>query len=239
MLRTISCALLVSLGVLATAAVKVNGGGADLKGWSGSFRSIDIGNPSLPGSAKASAAGDEIVAGGKDIWGTNDQFHFAYQRSQGDFDVAVQIRSLTAPHLYARAGIMARSDLSDNSQHIFFLVFPDNRPRHNNTSAYELQYREAKGGDSKAIYPPQNSAAPLFPVDFPHAWLRLRRAGNEFTSFASEDGSNWKPYASYSMTFPQNVYLGLAVTSHTDEATIAADFGTLRVIHNPQSKPSR
>ena|ERR1700730_8306699 len=56
----------------------------------------------------------------------------------------------------------------------FVLVFPDNRPRHANTSAYEFQYRERKGGDSKSIYPPQDAGPPAFPVDSPHAWLRLK-----------------------------------------------------------------
>lgn len=232
-LRIVSCLFLVLLGVLATAALKLNAQGDDLKGWAGSFKSVDIGKPSHAGSAKAVSPGEEIVAGGKDIWGTNDQFRFTYQQWQGDFDVAVQVRSLTAPHLYARAGIMARADLSDNSQHIFFLVFPDNRPRHNNTSAYELQYRETKGGTSKGIYPPPDSTTPLFPVEFPHSWLRLRRTGNEFTSFVSEDGSHWKPYASYSMTLPQTVYLGLAVTSHTEEATVTAVIGDLQVVKRP------
>ena len=233
LLRIISGLSLVLLAVLATAALKLNAQDDDLKGWTGAFKSIDIGNPSHAGSAKTAVAGEEIIAGGKDIWGTNDQFRFTYQQWQGDFDVAVQVRSLTAPHLYARAGIMARADLSDNSQHIFFLVFPDNRPRHNNTSAYELQYRETKAGGSRGIYPPPDSTSPLFPVEFPHSWLRLSRTGNEFTSFVSEDGSHWKPYASYSMTLPQTVHLGLAVTSHTDEATVTAVIGDLQIVKRP------
>ena len=167
------------------------------------------------------------MAGGKDIWGTSDEFHFVHQEQTGDFDVVVRVENLTAPHLYSRAGLMAREDLSPDSRHVFFLVFPDNRPRHANTSAYEFQYRERKGGDSKGIYPPQDADPPAFPVDFPHAWLRLKRAGNEFTGFVSSDGKNWKKYGVYSLDLPPTVFLGLAVTSHTAEASTTANFKDL------------
>jgi hypothetical protein len=62
---------------------------------------------------------------------------------------------------------MAREDLSADSRHVFFLVFPDNRPRHKNTSAYEFQYRDTKGGDSGGVYPPENAGPPAFPAESP------------------------------------------------------------------------
>ena len=67
--------------------------------------------PAIHGTTKATNAGLEIVAGGKDIWGTSDEFRFAHQKQTGDFDVVVSVESLTAPHLYSRAGLMAREDL--------------------------------------------------------------------------------------------------------------------------------
>lgn len=202
------------------------------KGWSAPLESSDIGNPAIPGSTKITPGGLQIEASGKDIWDTSDQFRFAYQKQTGDFDVNVNVTNLTAPHLYARAGIMAREDLSPGSRHIIFLVFPDNRPRHNNTSAYEFQYREQKDGDSKAIYPPQDAGPPAFPVEFPHAWLRLKRTGNEFTAFVSSNGKDWKTYNSHTLDLPPTLYLGLAVTSHTNQASVTAIFKNLRT-HKP------
>src|SRR5580698_8205317 len=63
-------------------------------------------------------------------------------------------------------------------------------------------------GIAKGIYPPQDAGAPAFPVDYPHAWLRLKRTGNEFTGFVSTDGKNWKKYGSYSLDLPSTVFLG-------------------------------
>src|ERR1700730_1379372 len=68
---------------------------------------------------------------------------------------------------------MAREDLSPDSRHVSFWCFLT-IGGHANTSAYEFQYRERKGGDSKSIYPPQDAGPPAFPVDSPHAWLRLK-----------------------------------------------------------------
>ena len=205
------------------------------KGWSGPLTSGDIGDPAIPGSTKITSDGLEVSGSGTDIWGVSDQFHFVYQKQTGDFDVAVHVTSLTAQHLYSRAGIMAREDLTPGSRHVIFLAFPDNRPRHLNTSAYEFQHREKTDGESTAIYPPQG-VSPSFPVDFPHVWLRLKRTGNEFTAFASTDGKSWKKYDSYTLDLPSTVFLGLAVTSHTTDASTAAVFKEFEVIRGQHIK---
>ena len=193
-------------------------------GWSARLESRDVGNPAIHGSTKVIPGGLEVVAGGKDIWGVSDEFRFVFQKQVGDFDVRVRVESLTAPQLYSRAGLMAREDLSADSRHVFFLVFPDNRPRHANASAYELQYRDVKGGASKGMYPPQGAGPPPFPVHFPDAWLRLKRVGSEFTGYVSTDGKNWKAYGSHFLDLPKTVFLGLAVTSHDAEASTTAKF---------------
>jgi regulation of enolase protein 1 (concanavalin A-like superfamily) len=193
-------------------------------------QSTDVGTLVIHGSTKSTNDGFEVVASGKDIWDTSDQFHFAYQKQTGDFDVVVRVESVTATHLYSRAGLMARESLSPGSRHVFFLVFPDNRPRHKNTSAYELQYRARKDSESAAIYPPHKSGFPAFPVAFPHAWLRLKRGGNKFTCFVSADGKSWKEYGSYSLDLPETLLLGLAATSEIETASTTAIFKDLNLV---------
>ncbi|HMI54208.1 MAG TPA: hypothetical protein VK525_22050 [Candidatus Saccharimonadales bacterium] len=202
----------------------------ELKGWSEALQSTDVGSPVIRGSAKSTKDGLEVVAGGKDIWDTSDQFHFAYQKKTGDFDVVVRVESLAATHLYSRAGLMARESLSPGSRHVFFLVFPDNRPRHKNRSAHELQYRAKKGGESAAIYPSQKPGPPAFPVEFPHVWLRLKRVGNRFTGFVSKDGKTWKEYGSYALDLPATALLGLAATSEIETASTTVVFKDLNLL---------
>jgi hypothetical protein len=135
-----------------------------------------------------------------------------------------QVESLTAPHLYTKAGIMAREDLTAGSRHIFFQLFPDNRPRNKNNGGFEFQYRQSANGEMKAIYPASAVGTPEFPVAFPNTWIRLRRVKNDFTGYYSTDGLNWKVYTTYSLELPAKVYLGLAVTSHNPAASATAAF---------------
>ncbi len=58
------------------------------------WTSRDLGSPALAGSASAAGGTFTVAAGGIDIWGTSDQFHFVYQPLQGDVEVIARIASL-------------------------------------------------------------------------------------------------------------------------------------------------
>ena len=188
------------------------------------FKSVDIGNPEIAGLSQIKDNSITITAGGADVWGTRDEFRLAYIEQTGDFDFAARIESLTDPHLYTKAGLMAREDLTDNSRHIYFQVFPNNNPRNKNNGGYEFQYRKEKAGEMKAIYPAKADGTPEFPVNYPNTWIRLKRVGNDFTGYYSADGKNWKTYTSFTMEISKKVYLGLAVTSHNTTKTATAVF---------------
>jgi len=184
----------------------------------------DIGNPAITGSAKIEKEGLQIIGGGADIWGVKDEFHFSWLKKTGDFDLSARVESLSASHLYTKAGLMAREELTDNSRHIFFQLFPDNKPRNKNNGGYEFQYRAAKGGEMKAIYPAKADGLPEFPVSFPNSWIRLKRTGNTFTGFCSQDGKNWRVYTSFTLELPKKIYVGMAVTSHNPTESATAVF---------------
>ena len=188
------------------------------------FKYTDIGSPALNGSSEIRNEGIRMTAGGADVWGKKDEFGFSYIEQTGDFDLVARIESLTAPHLYTKAGLMAREKLSDNSRHIFFQVFPNNNPRNKNNGGYEFQYRMEQGTDMKAIYPARFDGIPEFPVNYPNTWIRLKRSQNEFSGFYSADGKNWKVFTTFTMPLAQKVYLGLAVTSHNTKESATAVF---------------
>ena len=195
------------------------------------FKHTEIGNPALAGSSSSEDNGISIIAGGADIWGTKDEFGFSYFEQTGDFDIVSRIESLSAPHLYTKAGLMAREELTDNSRHIFFQVFPNNNARNKNNGGYEFQYRQTKAGEMKAVYPAKIDGVPEFPVNYPNTWIRLKRAGNDFTGYYSADGKAWKVFTTYTMDLSEKVFLGLAVTSHNaSESTTAVfrDISTLK-----------
>lgn len=188
----------------------------------GDFKHTDIGNPSISGTVTESEKGFDITAGGADIWGVKDEFNFVYIVKSGDFDLAARVENLTAAHQYTKAGLMAREELTPGSRHIYFQMFPDDKPRNKNNGGFEYQYREVADGQMKAIYPASFEGTPDFPVTFPDTWIRLKRVGNQFTGYTGTDGRSWKEYASFSLNLPEKVYLGAAVTSHkTTEITTA------------------
>jgi len=190
----------------------------------------DIGNPALTGNSEILKDGISITAGGADVWGIKDEFGFLYLEKTGDFDLVARIESLTAPHLYTKAGLMAREQLSDNSRHIFFQVFPNNKPRNKNNGGYEFQYRAEQAGEMKAVYPDRFDGEPEFPVNYPNTWIRLKRAGNKFTGYFSADGKSWKEFTTFSMELSKKVYLGLAVTSHNTKESATAVFRNISTL---------
>jgi hypothetical protein len=189
-----------------------------------SFKNRNIGNPSLQGSVKVQPNGIDIMAAGVDIWGTRDEFNFAYTERTGDFDIITRIESLQAANLYTKAGIMAREDLSESCRHIYFQVFSDNNLRNKNNGGCEFQYRPERDSSMKAIYPKSSKGIPEFPVTFPNTWIRLQRIANDFTAYYSTDGMTWKPYTTFRLDLPAHLYLGFAVTSHNPVHGVSAKF---------------
>jgi hypothetical protein len=189
----------------------------------------DIGKATKPGKATINKDGLIIVAGGSDIWGTHDEFRFGYRKFEGDFDLSVQILSLSAANQYTKAGIMARTDLSDSSQHVFFQVFPDNSPRNKNNGGCEFQYRSVKAGDMNAMYPDPITAGNQFNVAFPNTWIRLKRQGDIFESYFRNDSKTWKLYSSFTLKMQRELFVGLAVTAHNPTKYTSARFALVRL----------
>lgn len=195
-----------------------------------SLKSTNLGEKTLPGKITFQNNTIEITAGGADIWGKNDEGYFSYLQVKGDFEMSVKVLNLDKTHLYTKAGIMAREDLSDNCKHVFYQVFPDNSPRNKNNGGCEFQYRAEKGGEMKAIYPNMETAGHNFDVNFPETWIKLKRAGNVFTSYMSNDNKTWHLYSTFEQKMPEKLVVGLAVTSHDSAKYTTASFESLFLI---------
>lgn len=201
----------------------------------GGFTGTDVGGPAIAGSTTRTGDKLELTGGGNDIFGNADQFHFAWQQRTGDFDVYVRIESVSNTNLYTKAGLMARESLAAGSRHVFALAFPTNAARNNNDGGYEFQYRANTGGPTTVIYP----TAPNPRVNYPNTWLRLRREGDVFTAYTSEDGAWWVELARQTLDLPDTVYFGAAVTSHDVGAPATAVFHLQNARLQPWYYPSR
>ncbi len=182
-----------------------------------SYTLQDLGNPPILSSIAEVAGGVNVVASGSDIGGTNDQGAFSYQIVSGNFDVAVRLAGLGLSDIFAKAGLMAREDLTSSARFAASLA----TPAMNGTF---FESRITVGGAS--------SSAGNFPANYPNTWLRLQRVGNVFTGYASYDGQVWTQLGSSTIAMPGQIYLGLSVSSHSTNQVTTAQFRDIANVTN-------
>lgn len=165
--------------------------------------SADIGEVSKPTKVLCRNNSMEIEASGTDIWNNADGFHFVYQMITGDFEISALVESLEGPHEWTKSGLMIRENLGAASRNIFMGLTTKNGI----TSQARLRSREStENGESKSD------------VKAPY-WLKLSRKGETFHLALSPDGEKWEELRGGPIPMSNNVYVGIAVTSHDNTAT--------------------
>ncbi len=170
----------------------------------------DVGSPTLAGSSSAAGGTFTVAAGGENIWGTSDQFHFVYQPLQGDVEVIARVASLQRADPWSKAGVMIRESLTDDSRNAFMMA--------SGTEGWRFQRRIAAGDDTYRDDGPSGDAP---------GWARLVREGNLFTAYYSRDGQTWSLVGSDTISMASRVYVGVAVSSHRTTARATATFTNL------------
>jgi glucose/arabinose dehydrogenase/regulation of enolase protein 1 (concanavalin A-like superfamily) len=176
----------------------------------------DIGAVSLPGSAIVSGGTFTVAGSGADIWSSSDQFHFVYQPLSGDGTIVARVPSIQNTNVWAKVGVMIRESLAANSTFADMLLTPG--------SGGAFQRRATTGGSGTTT----NVTGPAPPY-----WVQLVRTGTSFTGFVSADGATWSLIGSATVSMATNVYVGLAVTSHSPGVLCTATFDN--VTFTPQA----
>jgi outer membrane lipoprotein-sorting protein len=172
------------------------------------FTCADIGSPALAGtqSYDPNSSTWTVTAGGTDITGTSDQFHFVSEPVTGDGNVSADVTSQTDSSSNAKAGVMLRASSDPGSPEYSVLVSPG--------AGIKVQERSTEDGTTTKLANPTGTAP---------AYLEVTRSGSTFTASTSPDGVNWTviPGSSFTMSLPVTLLGGLAVTSHN-----AGELGT-------------
>src|SRR6267378_287838 len=178
------------------------------------YAGVDVGAPALAGATSVITPGSayDVTAAGADIQGASDQFRFEYKVQSGDFDLPVRVASLTAVNVWSKAGLMARETLAADSREVSVFATP--------AAGYEFQYRATAGALAQKVDSVQQ-------VSYPNTWVRLKRAGNVFTSYTSADGMTWTAFGTTTLALPATVFLGMATTSHNVAQTVLAQYRNL------------
>jgi|GEM_PF-2682645 len=185
------------------------------------WQSRDIGDVAAKGTFTQNGNQLTVEGSGQDIWGTRDEFHFVYQALEGDGEIVAQVSRLDNTNPRAKAGVMIRDTLDDNSMFADVIVTTEH--------GADMHYRREKPTWAKPFNSyDEATAAP--------AWVRLTRIGDRFTGYKSADGISWEKEDETTIPMTSTVYIGLAVTSRDDGALTTAVFENV-ALSEPQPPP--
>ena len=181
------------------------------------WSTADIGAVAISGNAcyDSTAQKFNLDASGADVWASDDQFRFVYQSMTGDGEIIARVTSLSNTHDYAKAGVMMRESLTNDSRHAMMVV---------NQSRHAFQYRDAIGGVTNPTTGSWLNSYVTFPI-----WVKITRINGVFTGYVSYNGLIWEEIASYYIPMGQTVYVGLMHTSHDNTKLGKSSFDSVSV----------
>jgi hypothetical protein len=159
-----------------------------------------------------------LEVAGSDIAGTHDEFIFAYQSAESA-DLIARIDEQEATNDWAKAGVMVRSGLDDDSAYMFCFVTPQN--------GVVVEMRGSDGGNQSG------AVTQILDVNAPH-WVRIQRTGTgTIICSHSEDGNEWQEMYRTMLFFDTPPYIGLAMTSHTSSEVNTTVFSNVTMDGTP------
>jgi regulation of enolase protein 1 (concanavalin A-like superfamily) len=150
-----------------------------------------------PTSLRVRTCGTQLIAG-------TDDFCFLERKMDGNGMLTARIVSLDNTDVYAKAAVQIRQSLDDNAPNAMMEWTPSGY-------AY-FQFRLTPGAGVNYSQYTYTKNAP---------WVRITREGNQIVGFISEDGNNFRKVGDVNISLPEQVHIGLAVTSNSKQATTA------------------
>jgi hypothetical protein len=156
---------------------------------------------------------------GADIGGSSDAFHYIYQPLNGKGAIIARIATQNNSDPSAKAGVMIRETLNAGSKYAAAVITPS-------TSIISQRRTKTNGATATTTATDTQLVVPY--------WLKLTRTGSSLASFYSSDGVTWTSAGTANVAMGANVFVGLAVTSHSNvfNSTATIDHVNLSPIAN-------
>jgi hypothetical protein len=178
----------------------------------GGWSHQDIGNVAAPGGAGFDGSKWMVSGSGADIWGTADEFHFAYRPQPTAFEIQTRVETVQNVHPWTKAGLMVRTSLAANAAHASIFITPG--------KGVSFQRRKSAG----ALSLHTTLAGITAPV-----WLRLTASNGVIRGYYKKTLTDrWTLVGQDTLANYTAANVGLAVTSHADGAVAQATFSNLR-----------
>jgi len=146
-----------------------------------------------------------LISSGTANWNNYDEATFIYEEVTGDFDKVVRVEYQDPTSQWARIGLCATPSADEGVNRAAvdggaqmerrFMQRVNPAVQWNGSGGnnqFEADWRLTKGGN----YGGTGAGTPAYP----NAWLRMKRAGQVFTAFYSNDGVNWTQYGTATFT---------------------------------------
>jgi poly(beta-D-mannuronate) lyase len=181
----------------------------------------DIGAPAMQGSADFYQNVFAVKGGGNQIFGSTDQFNFAYQRWTNGVTVTARVITEPATATSAKAGVMIRESTNASSKFVDVVVTP---------SSINLEARTATGGNALTLasFTAANSTVG---TNSP-SWVKLVLSSGSFTAYASADGVSWAQMGATNISMT-NTLAGLAVCSSDTSQLNTSTFDNVTLASAP------
>lgn len=154
-----------------------------------------------------------ITGAGANIWGDHDDFHYVWQRLQGNFIVTMQAGFLgQGVNRHRKVGWMVRTSLDTASANVSTGVHGD--------GLISLQFRRTAGARTEEI------VAPITHADV----IQLERQGNTYRMAVARFGDPFTVVQVTDLDLGDDLYVGLAVCSHEADVVEQALFGNVRIV---------
>lgn len=140
-----------------------------------------------------------LVGSGSDIWGTSDEFQYAYMTTGTSCTITARLAaSGTGDPWNAHYGVVIRDTLNPDSIYASMLATPG-------ASNASMEKRTTTGGTAGLV---------ATVTVAPPCWVRLVRSGSAFTGYCSTSGTSWTQVGTCTVGMGATPYIGLGVTSH-------------------------
>jgi TolB protein len=154
-----------------------------------------------------------LSGSGTNIWGTHDEFHFAWKKMKGDFILRCDASFIgKGVEEHRKIGWMVRSSLDTGSKHISAVI--------HGGGLTSMQFRKEANGAMTEM---------KFDVSLPDVF-QLERKGNTYIMSVAHKGELFASQDLSDMDLGDDVYVGLFICSHNPNVVEKAVFNNVRIV---------
>jgi dipeptidyl aminopeptidase/acylaminoacyl peptidase len=174
----------------------------------------DVGDPLKRGTAVYDDTQQRYVieGAGANMWTNHDEFHFVWQRINGNFIVTARASFIgTGVEQHRKIGWIVRSGLDADGAEVSVVLHGD--------GLTSLQFRRSKGANVEEL---------RSDISKPDV-LQLERKGDTYTLSVAHSGEVFGEPKQISIVLGNEVYVGLFVCSHNKDVLERASFDNVRI----------